>query len=172
MTKAVLLDHAGLFGFGWVWIEDAEGKVEQWSEFYNKITEKGDKIYAQRGAGIGALDAPAGMHLGTGTTDPSKSGGGAVMGSYISGSNRSFDATYPQWALVSGASWITYRCTWAEGIATNGAISEAVLHNQSAATDAAADADHTVSRIEFSPAKNKTSTSSMYLVWNHIWNGA
>lgn len=145
---------------------------------HNLITTAGDEYYAKKGiAGISPANPAAptaanGMKLGTGATAASKSGGGAALGSYISGSNVVFDATYPSAAAVGGdGGWnATYRTTWPAGTATNSAITEAVIVNDQG-TNATSTAANTYARVTFT-AINKTSQDSLVITWTHKFLGA
>ena len=61
-----------------------------------------------------ASATPTGMKLGTGSTAPAKSGAGAAVVTYLTGSNKAFDATFP--TAVAGV--VTYKRTYAAGEAT------------------------------------------------------
>jgi len=108
-----------------------------------------------------------GMKLGTGATAAAKSGAGGALVTYLSGSNVTFDATYPQTANLGAGLGVNavYRCTWAAGVATNGAITEVVIVND-AATNATSTAGNTASRALFGSAINKTATDSLVVTWN------
>lgn len=148
--------------------------------FHNLITTYGDQYYAQMAiAGVQPANASAptrvtGMKLGTGTTAVAKSGAGAALVTYLSGSNAAFDATFPTAAAVTGtnAGWqATYQTTWAAGVATNSAIAEAVIVDDSA-TDATSTAAHTIARALISPAADKTAGLPATALWHHVLLGA
>jgi hypothetical protein len=144
----------------------------------NLITTAGDEYYAKRG-GAGVLPAaPAdvtkvdGMKLGTGTTAVAKSGAGAALVTYETGSNNPFDSTFPQFVdLSADTGWqIQYKTTWAAGDVTEAALTEAVIVKD-ATTDATSTAANTISRIVFT-AINKTASDTLVITWNHTFNAA
>ncbi len=142
-------------------------KDEEW--IHNLVTDVGDEYYAERAAGISSPpDQVTGMQLGSGTTDPSKSGAGAAIGTYISGSNNAIDGSYPQ---SDNSGVITWRTTWGAGDSTNAAITEAVIINQSIATNSGAAAAATISRTEFT-AKDKQAADTLVITWTHTLTGA
>lgn len=165
-------------GFGVVSLVDRDGRVLDLEPFANRITTAGDEYYARRGAaGIGTPNIAqptlmSGMKLGTGTTAASKSGAGAALVTYKTGSNAAFDTTHPTVAAVGGdTGWnIVYKTTWAAGTATDAALTEAVIVNDSA-TNATSTAANTLSRVVFT-AKNKTVDDTLAITWTHTFLGA
>lgn len=155
-----------------------DGTVKDSRKIENIVTDAGDQYYAKKAivgiapASPAAPTAATGMKLGTGVTAASKAGAGAALGTYISGSNVAFDTSYPSAAdLGSGLGWeITYRTTFPAGTATNSAITEAVLVNDSS-TNATSTAANTYARITFS-ALNKDVDDSLVLTWRHAFLGA
>lgn len=172
-------DDAGNEGYGVAELFDAQGRLKQRVEFKNLITDAGDLYQAQKvivgisPANPTAPTAVTGMKLGTGTTAVSKSGAGAALVTYLTASNVTFDATYPQTANLGAGLGVNavYRCTWAAGVATNSAIAEVVIVND-AATNATTSAANTISRALFGTAINKTATDSLVVTWNHKMLGA
>ena len=137
----------------------------------NLVTQYGDQFYGERAAGVGSHNAPSGMRLGTGTTAAAKTGDGAAIVTYLSTSSKALTGT-PASALESGKRRITYSVTWAAGDATNSAISEAVITNESTVTNVAGTAANTISRIVFSPAINKGADDALLIDWFHDLLGA
>lgn len=172
-------DKNVMTGGGVAEVRGPDGKVKQRVEFTNLITDAGDLYYAQKAiAGISpaspsAPTAVTGMKLGTGTTATSKASTGAALVTYITGSNKTFDATYPQTTNLGAGLGVTavYRCTWAAGVATNSAIAELVIVND-AATNATSTAANTISRAKFGSAINKTAADSLTVTWSHKNLGA
>lgn len=160
-----------------VQIFDVDGNVTE-EVVGNLITTAGDEYYAKRSAAGVSPAAPAdvtkvdGMKLGTGTTAAAKSGAGAALVTYITGSNNPFDATFPSFIDLSGdTGWqIQYKTTWAAGDVTNSAITEAVITKDST-TDATSTAANTTSRVVFT-AINKTASDTLVITWNHTFNAA
>lgn len=177
MAKKVR-DDFGIVGFGAVELRGADGRLKEVEPFANRITTAGDEYYARRGAaGIGTPNIAqptlvGGMKLGTGATAVTKSGAAAVLGAYISGSNKVLDTTHPTVAAAgSDIGWnIVYKTTWAAGEATNAAITEAAL-----VTDPADNTNSTtaevVARVVFA-AKNKGADDTLAITWTHTFLGA
>jgi hypothetical protein len=170
-------DEFGLVGYGVVCLSNPDGVLDL-EPFANLITTAGDQYYAQRGvAGVGPNNPAAptlmsGMKLGTGTTAVAKSGAGAALVTYKSGSNAAFDTGFANASAVGGdAGWnANYKTTWAAGVATDSALTEAVIVND-AGSNATSTAANTASRIVFS-AKNKTVDDTLAITWAHKFLGA
>jgi hypothetical protein len=155
---------------GWleVVITDKEGRETYRQVTRNIITTIGDEYYGERAAGIASPpDQVTGMRLGTGTTTPSKTGAGAAIVTYVSGSNKAIDGSYPQSSLVAGLRRITWVTTWVAGEATSNGISEVVLTNETALTDVAGTAADTIARALLSPVANKGASDTLTVSWNH-----
>lgn len=166
-------DAVEMLGIATIQVIGPDGSVKEEEIVRNIITTIGDQYYAQRGANVAETTADVtGMKLGTGTTAVAKSGAGAALVTYISGSNNLFDATYPSVAAVGADVGYTadYVVTWAAGDVTNAAITEAVIVND-AGTDLTSAAAATISRIVFT-AKNKTADDSLVITWKHLFNGS
>lgn len=170
----------GVVGFGVLELRDERtGRLKLVLPFANLITTAGDQYYAQKGivgiapANASAPTAVSGMKLGTGTTAAAKSGAGAALVTYVTGSNRAFDSTYPQASAVGGdLGWLaTYKTTWPAGTVTNSTLNEAVIVNDSA-TDATSSAANSISRFVFGATVNKTATDSLAATWSHKFLGA
>jgi hypothetical protein len=112
------------------------------------------------------------MKLGTGSTAVAKTGAGAALVTYLSGSNKAFDATYPQSSLTTGRV-ITYKRTYAAGEATTAsAITEAVIVNDTIATDATSTAANTISRVLVTVISAKAAGDTLTATWTHTLLGA
>lgn len=153
---------------------DEHGNLLERFEGKNLVTQVGDQVYGERGGGVsGAPAAPTGMRLGTGGTAVAKTGAGAALVTYLSGSNKAFDATYPQSALNGSSRRITYKRTYAAGEATTAsAITEAVIVNDTIATDATSTAANTISRILVTGISAKGASDTLTATWNHDLLGA
>lgn len=144
----------------------------------NLVTTAGDEYYAKKAivgvspANPSAPTAMSGMKLGTGSTAVAKSGAGAALVTYESGSNNPFDATFPQTEDLSGdTGWnAVYQTTWGAGDVTEVALREAVIVND-AGTDATTSAANTISRVVFS-AIDKTADDTLIILWKHKFLGA
>jgi hypothetical protein len=165
-------DDAGLHGLVTAEVFDAAGNLKQRVQTTNLVTQVGDQVYGERGAGVGAIAAPTGMRLGTGTTAAAKTGAGAAIVTYVSGSSLAFDATYPQSALNGASRRITYRRTWAAGVATATGIAEVVITNEAGPTNVAGTAANTTARALLSSAVNKEAGDSLVVTWTHDLLGA
>lgn len=179
LGEAQKIDRLGIVGYGVAHLLDGDGKTKQLVPFANRITTAGDQYYAKMGiVGIAPANATAptaasGMKLGNDSaTAAAKSGAGAALVTYITGSNNAFDSTYPQAAAVGGdGGWnATYKTTWAAGDVTNSDIEEVVIVND-AATDATSTAANTYSRAIITSV-NKTASDSLAITWNHKFLGA
>ena len=145
------------------------GELVGFYEGKNLITAVGDQLYASRGAGLATSAAPTGMKLGTGSTAPAKTGAGAALVTYLAGSNKAFDATFP--SAAGGV--VTYKRTYAPGEATTAsAITEAVIVNDTIATDATSAAAATISRALVSGVGSKAAGDTLTITWTHTILGA
>lgn len=168
-------DYCGMVGFGTIELVHPDGSVDV-TEFANLITDAGDLYYATRGASAVAPAAPSdatkvtGMKLGTGVTAASKLAA-AALGAYITASNQAFDSTFPQVTNLGTTLGvqIVYKVTYAAGTATNAAITEMVIVNDSS-TNATSTAANGISRAVFA-AQNKGALDSMIVTWNHKFLG-
>jgi hypothetical protein len=145
--------------------------LKQSVPFENLITQVGDQVYAELGSAAGTPDAPTGMRLGTGATAAAKTGAGAAIVTYTSGSSLAFDATFPQSALNGSAREITYKRTYAPGEGTDTGIVEAVITNENPLTNVQGSAANTVSRATFSSV-NKAAGDTLTITWTHSFEAA
>lgn len=138
----------------------------------NLVTQVGDQYYGERAAGIASPPAQVtGMRLGTGSTAAAKTGAGAAIVTYLSGSSQAIEAGYPTSALNGSARRIQWQAVWAAGDATDDAITEAVLTNEDPLTDAAGSAADTIARVVFS-AIDKGAGDTLTITWSHDLLGA
>lgn len=169
---------AAIIGRFRVELFDEEGLLKFCEEGTNLITDAGDLYIAQKViVGISPANATAptamnGMKLGTGATAVAKSGAGGALVTYLTASNVAFDATYPQTSNLGAGLGVTavYKTTWGAGVATNSAITEAVIVNDQA-TNATTTAANTISRITFT-AVNKGASDTLAITWSHKFLGA
>ena len=162
-TLTIALDRAreltsglALVGYGVVTVHDEHGRLTQCQPFANLITDAGDLYYAGKAiaaiapANPAAPTAASGMKLGTGVTAAAKSGAGGALITYLAASNVVFDATFPSTANLGAGLGVNavYKTTWIAGVATNAALTEAVIVND-AATNATTTAANTYSRVVF-----------------------
>ena len=146
-----------------------DGQLKGRCEVHNLITAVGDQLYASRGAGLTSSATPTGMKLGAGSTAVAKTGAGAALVTYLSGSNKAFDATFPSCA----AGVASYKRTYAAGEATTGSpITEAVIVTDTIATDATSSAANTASRVLLAGIGSKGAADVLTITWTHTILGA
>lgn len=152
---------------------DEFGQLKDRGYAHNLITQVGDQMYGERGAGIGSPPAsPTGMKLGTGSTAVAKTGAGAALVTFLSASQHAFDATFPSSALNGSSRRITYKCTWAAGEATTASpITEAALVNE-ALTNATSTAANTPARVLLTGIGSKGALDTLAITWTHDLLGA
>lgn len=139
----------------------------------NLVTQVGDQYYGERAAGIASPPAQVtGMRLGTGTTAVAKTGAGAAIVTYISGSNKAIDGSFPTSALSGSSRRIQFKTSWAAGEATATGIAEVVITNENPLTNVAGSAANTISRALLSPTVNKGASDTLAVAWNHDLLGA
>ena len=167
------LDQARIIGHGTYKLIGPDGVVKARGTFRNLITDYGDQYYAER-ATVTDPGIVTGMRLGTGgATAAAKSGAGAAIVTYVTGSNKALDANPAASDLGAGLGHrVQYVVTWAPGEATADDIDEAVLTNESPLTDVAGVAGDTVARGILSPVVNKGASDQLVITWNHDLLGA
>ncbi len=166
-------DSGLILGRGIAVIRDRWDRIQQSVEFENLITEYGDQVIMERYADIGVPDdEPQGMRLGSGgATAVAKTGAGAAIVTYISGSHAAHDSG-PTSTKPANARVITFSSVWAAGTATNGAINEWVVTNENPLTDVAGAAGNTISRAVTGSALDKKATDSLTITWTHSFEGS
>lgn len=178
--RGLLLDSRGQVGFGAFILLDGDGHVIDANPFRNLITDAGDLYYAKKDIAAITPAAPSaptamnGMKLGTGSGTPAKNGTNAALGSYISGSNQAFDATYPNYTNLGAGLGVktTYQTTYAPGTATSAGIGEAVLVND-AGTNATTLAANTYARtLNPNGVQAKAAGDTLIVNWSHLNKGA
>jgi hypothetical protein len=168
----------GMKGWGVAHLLGEDGRTKELIPFANLITTAGDQYYCQKGivgispAAPSAPTAANGMKLGTASTAAAKSSTGSVIGTFITGSNVVFDATFPSSASAGGdTGWnATYKTTWGAGVATNSTINEVAIVNDQATASAGSSAT-TYSRAVISTV-NKGASDTLAITWNHKFLGA
>lgn len=164
-------DKSGIRGTLIVERHDKDGNLIERFEGSNLVTDVGDQLYAERGSGAGTPALPTGMKLGTGSTAVAKTGAGAALVTYLSGSNKAFDATYPQSSQPGGAGTarrITYKRTYAAGEATTASpITEAAIVTETISSDTTSTVAETISRILVAGISAKGASDTLTCTWNH-----
>ena len=163
---------AGITGkLEWV-LTDENGKIKAQGFTKNLVTNTGDQYYAGRAALSSGLPSQVtGFRLGTGSTAVAKSGAGAAIVTYLSGSNKANDASFP--TVVAGV--VTWKRTYAPGEATSASpITEVVLNTDTIANDNAttATAANTIARALLSGVASKAAGDTLTLTWTHTILGA
>jgi hypothetical protein len=167
------LDVARIVGHGVYELFGPDGELLLRGTFENLVTQVGDTYYGERAAGIGSPPAQVtGMRLGTGTTAVAKTGAGAAIVTYVSGSNKAIDGSFPTSALSGSSRRIQWKTSWAAGEATANGIAEAVITNETPLTNVAGAAANTISRALLNPVVNKGASDTLALTWNHDLLGA
>lgn len=167
--------EAALAGLVIAELWDADGELRDLVSAENLITQVGDQYYGERAAGITSPpNQIVGMKLGTGTTAVAKTSTGAALVTYLVGSNVLIASGFPTSSLTADTipkRRITWKSSWAAGVATNAAISEAALFNDANA-NATSLAAATPARVLLSPVVNKGAGDTLDLTWNHDLVGA
>jgi hypothetical protein len=154
-------------GHGVAQVIGPDGEVRQEVPFRNLISDIGDEYIAKRVAGV-SMQVATGMRLGTGTTSPSKAGGGAAIGTYISASARVLDDGFPSDTNLGAGDGhrAIFEATWPPGSATQDDISEVALTNESPVTNVAGSAGNTLARALFNPVIDKRDVDTLRVTWN------
>lgn len=158
-------------GYNGKWAVTAVGSTTTFSIYVGTALGAGSAF----GTATGMSQAPpSGMKLGTGGTAVAKTGAGAALVTYLSGSNKAFDATWPQSSLNGSSRRIQYKRTYAAGEATTASpITEAVIVNDNIITaDATSNAANTMSRILVTGISAKGASDTLTATWNHDLLGA
>lgn len=167
--------NTGIQGIAHVRLLDELGNTKFEVVKHNLITDHGDEYYAKMGcAGVDGNSAPslaARMQLGTGTTAAHKSDADAAeIESFIANSGVAFDSVVSS-AVGTDDGWkIRYTTTWGAGVATNSAITEAVVTSQTDGNTASIIAN-TLSRVVFT-AVNKGVNDTLVINWDHVFYDA
>lgn len=154
---------------------DEDGNLKSSGSTDNLVTAVGDQFYAGRAVLASGLPAAlTGMKLGTGSTAVAKTGAGAALVAYITGSNKAFDATYP--TAVAGVA--TFRRTYAPGEGTTATeIREVVLVTDTISSDATSVVANTVARALLPVAASggpgvKNAGDQLVVTWTHTLTGS
>lgn len=173
----VTADAIGLTGYVVAEMRDKDGKLKARVEGHNLITNVGDQMYGERGAGITTTAVPVGMRLGTQVTPaaPAKSGANSTLQAFLSGSSVALSPAAAS-AANGNTRVITYIVTWGAGVATTAsAITEAVLTNDAVATawtvGGAGVQANTISRFLLTGIGSKGATDTLALTWTHTLAG-
>lgn len=169
--KRRLRDQTGLHGIVNAVLYRPDGTIEDRIVVPNLITDAGDAAYMRRGSGAAPLPSiPTGMQLGTSSTAAAKSGAGAAIGVYLSGTSVGFTPTWPK---GSGAQpfVVEYRVEFLPGVGTSPNVREVVIHNQPLVTNSGAPAANTFSRAVFPADVNKTAGKVLLVTWEHRGEG-
>lgn len=166
----------GIWGFGEAVLTNAAGNVIARSEFSNLVTDKGDQYYGERASGIASPpNQVTGMKLGTGSTAVAKTGAGAALVTYLSGSHQAIVGGFPTSSQPGGAGTarqIQWQSLWGAGVATTAsAITEVVIVIDTLA-DATSTAANTICRALLTGISSKGASDTLTVTWNHNLLGA
>lgn len=164
-----LADEMSLRGFVHAVLRNGDGEISFESIMSNLVTRTGNQYYGERASGIGSPPNQAtGMRLGTGTGAVAGTGAGSFNTAHISGSQTAGFSSGPTSSIPSGSiRRITWVGSWAAGVATNAAISEAVITNETPITNVVGVEANTLSRVLLSPTINKGASDTLTLTWQH-----
>lgn len=167
------ISRVGLTGVVIATCYDSENRVKWRCEDHNLLTQQGDQFYGERAAGIASPPAQVtGMKLGTGSTAVAKTGAGAALTTYLSGSDVAIDGGFPASSLSGSSRQIAWQTTWNPGVATTAStITEAVIVIDALA-NATSTAANTIARAILSGAGSKSAGDTLVVVWNHLLLGA
>lgn len=147
-----------------------DGALKQRVETTNVITQVGEQMYGERGAGLaGAPAAPTGMALGTGATAPAKTGAGAAIVTPVAGTAAALAGNPTSQLSGSGNNprRLIYTQTWGAGVGTATGIAEVILQNGTATTmPTAGTTTNVVARALLSPTVNKGASDTLTITWN------
>jgi hypothetical protein len=165
-------ENTGITGEVVAELRGPDGELKARCVTKNLVTAVGDQYYAGRAAlSTGLPSQVTGFRLGTGSTAVAKTGAGAAVVTYLSGSNKANDATFP--TAVAGV--VTWKRTYAAGEATTAsAITEVVLNTDTIANDNAttATAANTISRALLTGIGSKGASDTLTVTWTHTLLGA
>lgn len=164
-------DKSVFYGYVVAEMFGPDGESKGRAEGRNLVTQVGDQLFAERGAGINTLAAVTGCRIGTGSTAAAKTGAGAAIVAKVTAGNKAPDSTAAS-ALNGAARQITWIFTYAPGVGTSGtAIAEAVLVNDTIATDTATAAANTISRWVFAGLGTKGASDTLVITWTYNLQG-
>lgn len=165
-TDPALRDVSGIKGTITVELRGPDGEIRHREVLENLITQIGDQFYGDRAAAIGSIPVVTGMRYGTGTTAAAKTGAGAAIVTYTSGSNIAIAGSFPTSALSGASRRITWQSAWGAGVATATAITEFVITNETPLTNVAGTAANTISRVVVT-AFDKGALDTLTVTWTH-----
>lgn len=162
-------DNTQIIGHVTAVLTGPDGEEKARYEGKNLITAVGDQLYASRGAGLTTSALPTGMKLGTGSTAVAKTSTGSALVTYLSGSNKAFDSTFP--SATGGV--VTYKRTYAAGEATTASpITEAAIVTDTISTDSTSNSAATVARVLLTGIASKAAGDTLTITWTHTILGA
>ncbi len=159
-------EPVGIRGLVEVRLFGSDGTLKHQEEGENLVTDYGDEHIGERIA-LDSQDIITGMRLGTGATAASKSGAGAAIVTYESGSQEALDAVATGSDKGAGLGWRqTHVCTWIAGDVTEVALAETVLTDENPITDTAGVVGDTVARFVFGATIDKQAGDSLEITWH------
>lgn len=144
-----------------------DGRLKRDTTDPNIITQVGRQYLTRRAANIATLPGQVvGMKLGRdAATAPAVTGAGAHIVTYISGSQKAIDGSYPTEAVQGSGSRLTWQVTWGPGVATDSDIEEAIITNEASLTDAAGSGAFTLGRALLVPQVIKGGGDTLVVTW-------
>ena len=155
-------------GYNGSWAVTAVGSLTTFSIYVGTALGAGSAFGTATGLSLGMV---TGMKLGTGVTAAAKTGAGAAIVTYKTGSNIALVGGFPTGALNGSSRRIQYQALWGAGVATDTALTEATLTNETPLANGAGTAADTISRVVYS-AVNKGALDTLTITWSHDLLGA
>jgi hypothetical protein len=161
---------AGITGTVTAVLTGPDGREKARCVTHNLVTAVGDQYYAGRAALSTGLPAQVtGFKLGTGSTAVAKTGAGAALVTYLTGSNKANDSGFP--TATGGV--VTWKRTYAAGEATTASpITEVVLVTETIANDDTSTAAETIARALLTGIGSKGASDTLTITWSHTLLGA
>lgn len=143
-----------------------DGKLKTDQLVKNIITVVGRQYLTKRAANIATLPGQvSGMKLGNDSaTAAALTGAGAHIVTYITGSQKAIDGSFPTETQSGNGSRITWQTTWGAGVVTNADIEEVIITNEASLTDAAGSSANTLSRAIIAQV-NKGAGDTLVVTW-------
>lgn len=165
---AVVIAGVTPAGYNGTWAVVSVPSATTFGIYVGTALGAGSAFGTSQGLSLGNV---TGMRLGTGVTAAAKTGAGAAIVTYKTGSQIALVGGFPTSALNGSSRRIQYQALWAAGTATDAALTEAVITNETPLTNAAGAASDTISRVVFT-AVNKGALDTLTITWSHDLLGA
>lgn len=174
--KVTIASVVGATGVNGTWVISAVGSTTTFTVPVGAAPgayTSGGTVTAIASAAAQTYPVATGMKLGTGTTALNKTTPtGMDIGTYVTGitANKTFDATYPQFANLGNGlgATCTFKTTWNAGEATQSGLAEVAIIAEWPYTDTnttSGATKGTVSRALLSPTVNKGASDTLAITW-------